>query len=171
MDRDDREVALELRVHASECLHEIPVVFALEQVHDHFGVGLGLEPVALRKQVLAQLAVVLDDAVEHDRELPLFAARQRMRVRLGDSTVCRPARVTETVPRGRAVRPSSVDEILQVADGAYVVEAGDLPERDSRGVVTAVLEPAQPAEQERLRLPRAHVSDDSAHSDRLSLPP
>ena len=126
VNRDDREVALELRVDARERLHEITVVLVLEQVHDDLRIGLGGELMALGDQALAQLAVVLDDAVEHDRELALVAARQRVRVQLGDAAVRCPARVTEAVPRSRAVRARSVDEILEVADGAHVVEAGRL---------------------------------------------
>ena len=122
VDRDDREVPLEPRVDADERLHEVAVVLLLEQVHDDFGVGLGRERVALGDELLAQLAVVLDDAVEHDRELARVAADERMRVLLGDAAVRRPARVTETVVRDGAVRAGRVDQILELADRADVVE-------------------------------------------------
>src|SRR5256885_889912 len=69
VDRDEREVALELRIDAHQGLHKIAVVLTLEHVHDDFGVGLGCEAVTIRNQVVAQLAVVLDDPVEHNREL------------------------------------------------------------------------------------------------------
>ena len=57
-------------------------------------------PVASRPSL--QLAVVLDDAVEDDRELGVVAAGQRMRVRLGDGAVRRPARVPEARDRSRS---------------------------------------------------------------------
>ena len=69
VDRDDREVALELRVDARERLREVAVVLLLEQVDDDFGVGLGRERVAGGDELVAQLHVVLDDPVEDDREL------------------------------------------------------------------------------------------------------
>ena len=61
---------------------EIAVVLALEQVHDDFGVGLGRERVPVVEQLRLQLAVVLDDAVEHDRDLRGVAAGERVRVLL-----------------------------------------------------------------------------------------
>ena len=75
VDDDEREVALELRVDGAHGRDEVAVVGVLEQVRDHLGVGLGAERVARRLQLLAQLAVVLDDPVEDDREL----ARRRRR--------------------------------------------------------------------------------------------
>src|SRR5256885_11689503 len=61
--------------------------------------------------------------------------------------------------------------VLEVADCADVVEPALLTERDPCRVVAAVLEPAKAAEQQRLGLSRAHVSDDSAHLAAPSIPP
>ena len=41
---------------------------ALDEVHDDLGVGLRAERVAVGDERLLQLAVVLDDPVEDDRE-------------------------------------------------------------------------------------------------------
>src|SRR5207253_9086729 len=68
MDRDDREVALEQRVDARDRLREITVVLALEHVHDYLGVGLGRERVSVLEQMRLELAVILDDSVEDDRD-------------------------------------------------------------------------------------------------------
>ena len=59
---------------------------------------------ALGDEPVAELAVVLDDPVQDDRELRAVAAGERMRVRLGDAAVRRPARVPEPVRGRRAVR-------------------------------------------------------------------
>ena len=80
VDHDEREVALELGVGLAHRLGEVAVVVALEQVHDDLGVGLGAELVALREQLRLELAVVLDDPVEHDREPRVVAAGERMGV-------------------------------------------------------------------------------------------
>jgi hypothetical protein len=65
--------------------------------HD-LGIGLGAELVAVGEQRLLQLAVVLHDAVEGDRNLAVLTARERVRVLVADTAVRRPARVPE--PRG-----------------------------------------------------------------------
>src|SRR5215475_1703964 len=86
-----------------------------------------------------------------------------MGVPLGHAAVRRPARVSETVVRVGAVRTGGLDEVAEGADGADVLELVVLAQRDPGRVVAAVLEPAQTLEQERLRLPRPDVADDSAH--------
>ncbi len=41
----------------------------MDEMRDHFGVGFRIEAIALRLQFLAQLGVVLDDAVVHHGDL------------------------------------------------------------------------------------------------------
>ena len=84
---------------------------------------------ALGDQALAQLAVVLDDPVQDDRQLRAVAAG-RVRVLLGDAAVGRPARVPEAVVGGGAVRAGRLLQVLEVAHGADVLEPFGLPERD-----------------------------------------
>src|SRR4051794_27281557 len=115
-------------------------------MHDDLGIRLRRERVTIGDQLLAHLAIVLDDAVENDRDLARVAAYEWMRVLLGDCAVRRPARVTDAVTRRRPIRPGGIDEHLQLADSAHVVEAFLLAQRDARGVVAPVLEAAQPAE-------------------------
>ena len=69
VDRDEGEVALQLVEGETGRLDEVAVVVLLDQVRDGLGVGLGREGVTGLAQPLAQLAVVLDDAVEDDRDL------------------------------------------------------------------------------------------------------
>ena len=68
MDHDEREVPFELRVRLLYGGDEIAVVMALDEVHDDLGIGLRRKRVALGDELFLQLAVVLDDAVEHDRD-------------------------------------------------------------------------------------------------------
>jgi hypothetical protein len=163
VDHDEGEVALELAIRPLDRLGEIAVVVPLDQMGDHLGVGLGAEAVALGLEALLELAVVLDDAVQDEREPSVLAARQRVRVLLGDSAVRRPARVAEPRRRFRAVQRGCSLQVAEVADGADVVEGVVLTQHDPGGVVTAVLEALEAVEKERLACPGPDVSDDSAH--------
>ena len=165
VDDDEGEVPFELSERAPHRLGEVAVVVALDQVRHGLRVGLRPEGVAVRDQLAAQLAEVLDDPVQDDRELVGVAPGERVRVRLGDAAVRRPARVAETVARMRPVRPRCLLQALKVADGAHVVEPVLLAQRDTRRVVAPVLEALEPLEQQRLRLTRSHVTDDPAHPE------
>src|SRR6185295_19181091 len=78
MDDDKGEVAIEARVRAADSGGEVALIERFEQMRDNFGVGLGAERVAVGLEISLQFAVVLDDAVEHDRELAVVAAREGM---------------------------------------------------------------------------------------------
>ena len=69
VDDDEGEMALEAAVDGAHGLEQVAVVDGLEQVRDHLGVGLGAEDVAAGLELALELAVVLDDPVEDDREL------------------------------------------------------------------------------------------------------
>src|SRR5687768_3493365 len=93
-----------------------------------------------------------------------------MGVQLGDAAVRRPAGVAETVVRRGAVRARGLLQVLEVADGAHVLEPVGFAQRDPGGVVAAVLEPLEAREQKLLALPRPDVSDDPAHASPPSSP-
>src|SRR5207248_9062176 len=84
-------------------------------------------------------------------------------VRLRDAAVGGPARVSEAGRRAGAVRAGGLLQEGEVPDGADIVEALVLTERDPGRVVAAVLEPLEAVEEKRLAGPRPDVSDDSAH--------
>ena len=123
MDHDESEVPFERAEREPDCLDEVALVVALDEVRDRLGVGLGRERVAVRGELVRELAVVLDDPVEDDRDLRRVAAGERMRIRLGDPAVRRPARVPETGRRSRPVRARALFEIPERADRADVVES------------------------------------------------
>ena len=103
--RPDHAVRLALREHgnrigAGEALgsaaHRIEKaagVQAVHQVRDHLGVSLGLEGVALVFQLGAQLIVVFDDAVMHQRDFA--AGKDGVRVVRHRRAVRRPAGVRD----------------------------------------------------------------------------
>ena len=140
VDDDEREMPFELAVRAPDRLGEVALVVALDQMRDGLGVGLGSERVAVGQQAVAELAVVLDDPVQDDRELGAVTAGQRMCVRLRDAAVRRPARMAEPVGRRRPVRARGLLQVLEVPDGADVLQSALLTECDPRRVIAAVLE-------------------------------
>ena len=74
---------------------------------------------------------------------PLVAAGQRVGVVLVHAAVRGPARVAEPGRGVRAVRPGGSFRLREVADGADVVEAVVLEQRDPGRVVAAELEPLE----------------------------
>src|SRR5207237_5545540 len=169
VDDHEREVALELLVGGAHGLGQVAVVVPFDQVDDHLGVGLGLERVPFGLERALQLAEVLDDPVQDDRELAVVAARQRVRILLRDRAVGRPARVPEAGRRDGAVRAGGGDQVLQVADRAHVVEGIVLTQREAGRVVAAIRQPLKPAQEEILARSSSDVSDDAAH-DRANTP-
>ncbi len=96
---DEREMPFQL-VEGEPCrLDEVAVVALLDQVADGFGIGLGREDVPCGAQALAQVPVVLDDPVEHDRELCGILDSKRVRVLGCDAAVRGPTRVAEASRR------------------------------------------------------------------------
>ncbi len=75
VDRDEGEVPFELRVRGAHSVDEVALVVALDQVDDDLGVRLGAEAVAVGLKRLLQLAVVLDDPVQDDRDLLVVDSR------------------------------------------------------------------------------------------------
>src|ERR671931_2455816 len=123
VDDDEREVSFELPVGGANGLAQVAAVVALDEVRDDLGVGLGAEDVTLRFEGLLQLTEVLDNPVQHDRELLLLATGEWMRVLLGDAAVRRPARVPEPGRGPGAVGAGGRLQSLEIADGPDVVEA------------------------------------------------
>jgi len=163
VDDDECEVALETRVGGAHGLDEVAVVSLLEQVRHDLGVGLRAKLVPRGEELLAQLAVVLDDPVQHDRELRVGARFEWVRVLLGDAAVCGPAGVAETGRRLRAVRARLLLQVLEVPDGAGVLDPVLLDQGDAGRVVAPVLEPLEALKEERLTGPLPDISDDPAH--------
>ena len=71
VDGRDAEGALQALDGLQQRLFQVAVIIFLDQVGDHFAVGLRLEDVLLGEQLFLQVQVVLDDAVVHDGDLPL----------------------------------------------------------------------------------------------------
>jgi hypothetical protein len=163
---DDRERvrALELRDGGAHGLEQIllRLQMVVYTMGDHFGVGLRSEFVTGLLQILAQLFVVLDDAVVNDGEAVVRDVR--VGIALRGHAVRRPARVRDAHLAVGRVRVDRVLEHLHLADGAQPLEVRRAIEhRDAGGVVAAILEPAQAFHQDRDDVALSDGSDDAAH--------
>ena len=135
----------------------------IDQMGDHFCVGVGGELAPLRLQPRAQLAVVLDDAVVDHGDA---AGGVRMRVGLARLAMRRPARVPDAC---RAAHRAAGDEALQLRElalGPAQLDRAVGEGREPRRIVAAVLEPPQPVQDVRRRRLAAGDADDSAHACR-----
>jgi hypothetical protein len=92
-------VAAQVAVGALDGLDQVARVMVGNQMRDHLGVGLAGEVGARVGQAVAQLHVVLDDAVQDDVDA-VGGVEVRVRVGLGDTAVGGPAGVADA---GRAV--------------------------------------------------------------------
>jgi len=137
-------------------------VILLHQVGDHLGVGLRAEGVPLSPQFFLQLDIVLHDAILDDYDLSL-AIGVRMGVGLGDSTVGSPAGVAHADVSAERIRLQGTDQIGQFAHAAAQGNATILEHSYSSRIVTTVLQTLKALNDDRRRLSRAHVTDNSTH--------
>ena len=140
----------------------VPVEVIVDAVRDDLGVGVRGELVAGLLELVAQLLVVLDDAVVHDRDA--VARDVRMGVALVRHAVRRPARVRDAEVAGGRVRGERVGELRDLADGAQPRDVGAaVQDGDAGRVVAAVFEALQALDQDRDDVPVSDRSDNSAH--------
>ena len=137
---------------------------AADQVREHLGVGVGDQVDPGVRQPGPQGGSVVDDPVVHDGDVTL-GVDVRVRVDVVRRPVGRPAGVADADLAGEPLG----QVLSQVTHPAGLLRH---PQRaplaraehgDARRVVAAVLQPAQPLQQQRRRLLPADVPDDSAH--------
>jgi hypothetical protein len=122
----------------------------IDELRHRLGVGLGGELLAGRLKFGAQLGVVLDDAVVHDRNA---RGAVRMRVALGRSAVRRPARMADA---GGAAQWQTIErggEVAELALGAAALDVAVDQRRDTGAVVAAIFQPPQRIQDQRCCLP------------------
>ncbi len=137
---------------------------ALHQVHDHLGVGVGVEHGAFSAELLAQLEEVLHDAVVHHHHFPGHA-QVGMGVARRGRAVGRPARVPDAQV---ALHGRFCHHLCQARQLAGVAADFDVPvfEHGKPGrVVAAVLQAAQAVQDDRRGITRSNVTNNSTHSN------
>src|SRR5260221_4734565 len=119
---------------------------------------------SLALQLLFQLQIICDSAVVHDYDLP-GAFAMRVRFFFGGAAVVGPARVADSVGAldGRVAQP--LFEVAQFSGGAANFEFAVLrDDGDSRRVVSAVFQLAQPFNDDGHDFFRSDITDNSAHT-------
>ena len=133
---------------------------------DDFGVGFGLEDVALGDEGGFEREVVFDDAVVHDDE-GSGAVAVGVGVFFGGAAVGGPAGVADAVGAVDGRGGDDGFEVAELAGGAAEFERGGVRGRaaygDAGGVVAAVFEAAQTFNDDGDDRFGADVTDDSTH--------
>ena len=178
----DRVGTVQARGGRAHGLEQVAVVERVDQMRDHLGVGLALEHIAAALQLGAQLVVVLDDAVVHQRDaagaLLRLLAGAMAEVRVGvvhrRRAMRGPARVRDAGAGGQSVL---IDLLLQLGHpsrAARALQAGlcrrlraidrrAAVHRNAARVITPVFEPLQALHQHRHDIAPRDGTDDSAH--------
>ena len=128
----------------------------------HFRVRLGQELIALFDELFLDRLVVFDDAVVNDGD-PI-AGQVRVRIRVGDATVCCPAGMGNPKPSLERLRFQFLVELgdlangLAEADGLIVLLNGD-----AGRVIATILEASQPLDEYGNDVAFANGAYDSTH--------
>ncbi len=125
-----------------------------------FGVGVGLEVMALGLESSPQFAEILDDAVVDHGNL---RGHVRMRIALGRTAVSRPARVADAGAPGERLDEQPLLEIAQFAFGAAAFKRASFDGRHPGRIIAAVLKPAKRIDKIGRNGRFSEDSDDPAH--------
>ena len=135
---------------------------AVDQMGDHFRIGLRREFVALVHEPRAQRLEVLDDAVVHNGDA--LGRDMRMGVGLRHTAMRGPAGMGDAQAAGARRLVEPVGERLYLADRAGAIQRAVVHQRQTGGIVAAIFEPAQPFEQNGFDITLGAGPDNSAHS-------
>ena len=155
-----RAVALTQRL--DYCGFEVAGIRHLDEMGEHFGVGVGLAHVAARFQSRLQGGGILNDAIVHHGDLAVLA-RVRVRILFGWRTVGGPAGVRDTHRTLRRILRDRRFEPGDLARRAARFHAFAVHDGDARRVVATILEALEPFEQHGGGDAITNVADDSAH--------
>ena len=138
------------------------VVMLPDQVGQDLGVGLGQEGVPLADQLVPEGLVILDDAVMHQRQLAGLV-EVGMGVFIGHAAVGGPAGVADADGAPRRVLEDEAGQVRDPPHALARVDRAVMEGRHAGRVITAVLEPPQPVQQDGRRFRLADIADNAAH--------
>ncbi|MNM59288.1 hypothetical protein D3C81_705340 [compost metagenome] len=133
----------------------------VDQVRDDLGIGLRLEHVAQRGQLLALFFMVLDDAVVYQRHA---FTDVRVCIGLGHTAVGRPARVADAQSGLELFGRGGIFHFGDAAGTTYAAYLVAIQHRDARRVVAAVFQPLESFNQYWNHVAISDRSHNAAHS-------
>ena len=159
---DDRVGAGQASRRGAHGGEQVPLERGLDLVSEDLGIGLAREAVSGGGQRRLAFREVLEDPVVDHGDLP-GAVGVRVRVGFRGPSVGRPPRVSDA--RGaRGRRTLQAGEQPRKLAGAALDGDGAVGERrDPSRIVAAILEPLEPFDEHRRRLPWSDISHDAAH--------
>jgi hypothetical protein len=163
---DDAVGAFEVLEGAADGVGEVGAggVVALDEVDDDFAVGLGFEDGAFGPELFAQLEEVLDDAVVDDDD---FAGHAHVGVGVAGVglAVGGPAGVADAEPAVDGFFVNEGGEAGEFAGVAPDLDGAVFQHCEAGGVIAAVLEALEAVQDDRGRVTRPDIANDSTHGD------
>ncbi|MCY1446629.1 hypothetical protein D9M71_632120 [compost metagenome] len=134
----------------------------LDQVDDNFGIGLRGEHIAEVLELFAQLFVVLDDAVVHDRHF--VSGEMRVSIRFARRAVGSPARVGDAQLAGDRFGSDGGFQLGDLANAAAALQRALLGVDGQTGAVVAtVFQALEAFDENGSDITLGYGTDDSTH--------
>ena len=140
---------------------QVVAVMAVDKMGDDFGVGITMEGVAARAQLVADFLVVFDDAVVDDGDA--VAAHMRVGIAFAWHAVRRPAGVGNAACAAELLFLHFGDEAGHFADSAATLDAATVTNGESRRVIAAIFKAFQAFKQDGGDIAFSDAGDNSAH--------
>ncbi len=142
---------------------QVALQVGLNQVSNHFAVGLAGKGMAAGAEALLQRQVVLDDSVVHHGQVPP-AVDVRMRVGFAGRAVGGPAGVADAVGAVQSGGGECAFEVGQLPGRATHLQTFAVDDGYPGRVVAAVFQPLQALQENRHHRPAAYVTHYPAHA-------
>ena len=151
-------------LHGGEEVALLGLLRILDELHQHLGVGVGAEVVALLLQLGAQRLVVLDDAVVHQREI-LALAQVRVGVHRVGLAVGGPTRMGDTDAAGSVLGGTLLLQRSHLAGSlVHIQVAFGVDHTDAGRVIAAIFQSMKTLYQNGIGLCFSDISYNSTHS-------
>jgi len=134
----------------------------LREMDDGFRVCLWVEGCAFTDEFIFEFDEIFHDTIMDNHDFPRVA-HVRMRVARGRRTMSRPARVTNSRRTADRFFRDEINQLSEFARVAPQVNMIAIDNRNARRVVAAIFKALQAIQDDRRRVTRSDVSNDSTH--------
>ena len=136
-------------------------IMPVDQVGNHLGIGLRLEGIAGRSELVTSGFMVFDDAVMH--QCNQAAGNVRVGIGLGHASVGSPTGMANAQASAQSFGPGGSFHFGHTADPAYPADAVPGKDGQPRGIVAAVFQPLEAVDQQRHDVLAGNRPDNSTH--------